>query len=165
MMLGSFKTLLMLCGYPQRFRSPLVLAQSAVPASVTGAVAETVLATITIPAGAMSANGRLRIKTLFAATLNATNADVFRVRLGGTALVSSGSVTNVVMYTIGSDINNAGATNSQVASASATGGGGSAPSTSTVDMTQTQSLTITAQLGLATDTITLRSYTVELLNP
>jgi hypothetical protein len=63
------------------------------------------------------------------------------------------------------DINNAGATNSQVASSGSTAGGGSAPLTATIDMTQAQNLTITAQLGLSTDTITLVNYTVELLNP
>src|SRR5213079_2421852 len=48
-----------------------VLAQSAVAASVTGTLTETVLATIAIPAGAMGVNGAIRVTALWSYTNSA----------------------------------------------------------------------------------------------
>ena len=49
-------------------RSFIVLGASAVAASITGTVAETSLAAVTVPAGAMGANGDMRFTALFSYT-------------------------------------------------------------------------------------------------
>ena len=47
--------------------APIILAQSAVAVSKTGDTNEATLASITIPAGAMGANGSLRLTTVWSA--------------------------------------------------------------------------------------------------
>jgi hypothetical protein len=146
--------------------APYLLAQSAVPSSVTGTTAETVLATIAIPAGAVSANGALRVTTLWSVTNNA-NTKVGNLRLSGAnfgivtlASVASGQAISMVR--------NRNSVTSQVGSAPAnmgSGTNGSGTWTGSIDMSQAQSLTLTGTLANASDSATLESYTVEILNP
>jgi hypothetical protein len=142
-----------------------VLAQSGVASSVTGTTTETVLATIPIPAGAMTGTGSLRITCR--ATSNNTDTKTLNVRIGGvlvfTQNVNNATSENAII------VNAVGATNSQHATATtrsyAYGTTGSPITTSTVDMTQAQNLTITGTLVTTTDTLTLDHYLVELINP
>lgn len=143
-------------------KSPVqVLGQSAVAVSHTGNTTETTLATITIPAGAMGANGQVEIQTIFTYTNNA-NTKTIRHRFGGTQY--AGSAATTTGYTpLHSRIANRGATNSQYGNGNsgfvaATGAG----VTSAVDTTAAVDITLTAQLGNAADTITLESYHVVL---
>lgn len=153
-------------GVGRGLQSPGVLAQSAVPASVTGTLSETTLATIVIPAGVMGANGSLRVTLQWSCT-NTANTKTAGVRLGGQsiralALTNTASRPDIVMLT------NRGATNSQVgvvASASAYSNSSATSPTYAIDMSQAQSLTITGTLTNTGETITLESYTVEVLNP
>lgn len=148
-------------------KSAGVLAQSAVPASVTGTTTETTLATINIPAGAVGPNGSLSITTLWTMTNNA-DTKTTRIRLAGQGYLAFAAASVMAQQSV-TIIRNRNAYNSQIGynSASSTGLGstGSSNTASTVDMSQAQSLTITGQLGTSTDTITLEGYTVELLNP
>jgi len=148
-----------------------VLKQSAVPASVTGTVSETTLATIAIPAGADGPNGLTRVTTKWTIPSNA-NTKTPRIRLGGV----SGTVVATVSHTTNTtaflqvDIENRGATNSQFSQPRGNRGTDTvmtvfAPVASAVDMSVAQSVVISGQLGSAGDTMTLESYTVELLNP
>lgn len=143
-------------------KSAGVLAQSAVPASVTGTVAETTLATIVVPANAMGLNGSLRI-SLFASNTNNANNKTLNVRFGGVQLASAIRTTtlNQGQYFI---ILNRGAANSQIWYQLAQGAGLSEAVVS-VDTTQTQNLTITGTLANAADTFTVETYTVEILSP
>lgn len=146
----------------------LVLAQSAVPASVTGTTSETVLATIPVPAGAMGPNGALRVSTKYSQI--GGNTRTFRVRLGDTELFGGPQNSTSPTMTLGPiQINNRGVSASQVGSmtgTNATGlGTGNSFNVSAIDMLQAQNLIITGQLANAADTITLEAYTVELLNP
>lgn len=142
-----------------------VVAQSGVLSSVTGTATETVLATIPIPAGAMAANGSLRITCR--ATSNNTDTKTLNVRLGGqlvyTTNVNNTACENAII------INATGATNSQhttgAARSFAYGPTGTPPGSSTVDMTQAQNLTITGTLATTTDTLSVDHYLVELINP
>jgi len=142
----------------------IILAQSAIAASVTGTTAETALATITIPANVMGPNGALRIDMQWTVTLNA-DTKTAQVRLGGTSFVIHGlaSVNSLQGQCV---IRNRGVTNSQVGTGSmSVATTGLPPPTGTIDTTQAQTLTITATLGTTTDTMTLEGYTVELLTP
>jgi len=144
----------------------LVLAQSAVPASVTGTTSETVFATIPIPAGAMGLSGALRVTTQWSMTNNA-NTKTGTIRLGGTTI---GFFGNSASASLQHQVNTR-ARNSMANQVSGAGGSNSfAGSTgtvvaTTVDMSAAQNLTITGTLAVSTDTLTLESYTVELLNP
>lgn len=142
----------------------VVVGQSAVPASVTGTLSETTLATIAIPAGAMGVNGSLRVTTKWSMPNNANTKTMF-VRLGGTILGINVGVTTTTAYNAVTMIQNRGAGNSQIG----TNGGGigniTGQPTATIDTTIAQNLTITGQLGVGTDTLTLEGYTVEILNP
>lgn len=147
-----------------------VLAQSAVAASVGATTDETVLATITIPAGAMGLNGCLRIETLWTVT-NSGNNKVLRWRLGGiggTAFLEATLTASVTYHDLRS-IRNRGAANSQVGwAATATAGGHaastSAASTGTIDTSAATTVVITGQKANSGETLTLEAYTVELLS-
>lgn len=170
--LGEFKRFLAICGYPQAGggttagKPSAVLAQSAVAVPHTGTTNETALATIAIPAGAMGANGSLRITSLWSYT-NSANNKTIQVKLGGTAFFTAINTTtasyndqtiirNRTIATQVSHLANAG---------SRIGTSGSAPTTGAINMAVAQNLTLTATLANTGETITLEGYTVEILNP
>ncbi|MGQ7937348.1 hypothetical protein [Paraburkholderia sp. D1E] len=142
--------------------SPYTIGESAVPTSVTGTVAETTLATIPIPAGALGLNGALRV-TVFSTNTNNANNKTLSLRLGGTLVQATVRTTtsNQGMSLIGA---NRGAANSQIWFQPAQGGQLTTLSTA-VDTSQNQNLTITATLGNAADSVVLESYLVEVLKP
>lgn len=144
--------------------TPYIIDQSGASASHTGDTSETTLATIAIPAGAMGANGRLVVDTIWQVTAS-TNAKTIRVRYNATAFgsgaISTAGVDSVVMRTI---IANANSESAQV------GGPSNFPDsfgltsanvvTSAHDTTGALNLTITAQLADSGETITLLHYSV-----
>ena len=140
---------------------------SAVAVPLTGSTSETALATIAIPAGAMGANGILRITPLWSWTNNG-NTKTLRIRLGGI----SGTIFYALATTTSASqrgqtqIANRGAQNSQISQPDTMGAyglSGTANKTGTIDTSAAQDLVITGQLGVGTDTITLESYLVEIL--
>lgn len=148
-----------------------IVGASAVQQSVTGTVSETVLATVTIPAGAMGANGRLRITAMFSNN-NSGNSKTFRVRWGasgagtsGTAFNSVANTTSLSWRTIG-EVDNRNAANSQVLSINGAGGGvgvgAGAFATTAIDTASASEIAFTAQLANTGDTANLDSYIVEL---
>jgi hypothetical protein len=170
MMFGQFLKYLGLAGYPQSYASPTVLAQSAVPSSVTGTATETVLGTVVIPANAVAINGRVRLRSYWSCTANA-DSKTLRIRIAGATGIGSGSITSTgVAYTlVDADFINRGSGNIQYIQLAYNNGASSAGGASggqlAIDLTQAQSLTLTGQLGTTTDTITLLGYSVEVLNP
>lgn len=135
------------------------LGQSAVAASNTGGTTETTLATITIPAGAMGANGRIEVRALFSVT-NSANTKTLRVRFGGTTFASS-AVTAVGSAPLLMNVANRNAANSQVGTlGTGFGTASGAAITTAIDTTAAVNITITGQLGLGTEAITLESYQV-----
>lgn len=143
---------------------PVILCQSAVIASVTGSTSETALATCPVPGGLMGPNGRLRVTAYFTASSNA-NTKTVRVRystISGTIYGSGTLTTQVSGFTIPLEIANRGATNSQVGPQpgfSATG----TLATGSADTTAATSVVITCQLASGTDTCSLESYAVVLM--
>lgn len=149
---------------------PYILARSFVLASHTGDTSETTLATITVPAGAMGANGILRITTQWSHTSSGNNKTLF-VRFSGAAGTAylNNNVTTTASTRDQRLISNRNATNSQVGTnlgAVSTGGWGSnanAVVTSAVDTTAATTIVIRCQLASSGETITLEGYLVELL--
>lgn len=144
-----------------------VLAASALAASITGSTSKTALATINVPAGAMGANGRLRVTTHFAITASA-NTKTLSFELGGSAFYSRAeSGVTVAAYRDQREIVNRNNASSQVSWRSTSiggfGGGTAATTTGAVDTASAQQLIIYGQLANAGETITLENYIVELL--
>lgn len=142
-----------------------VLAASAVGVSHTGDTSEQVLATITMPGGAMGPNGALRITSIFGHTGSA-NSKTLRFRLGGvsgaevmtlTATTTSGVMTQRLVQNRNSQALQVGGP----ALASNAFGLAGAPMTAAVDMSTDQTIVISGQLANASETITLESYLVE----
>jgi len=137
--------------------------------SVTGTLVETTLATISVPANAMGANGALRITAQWSKTGTAGTGEP-RIKFGGTTFVDGGAAgATVISGRTQVQIHNRNATNSQVAMAANQAnfsfGNLTATVTSAIDTTSSQDVTFTCQLGNTGDTCTLESYSIELLEP
>lgn len=145
------------------------IGQSGAPSSVTGTTNETVLATVTIPAGAMGPNGVIRVTTISTNTALTGTNKTLRYRLGGisgTLFCSSGNTTNTAS-SLQRMIWNRNSESSQVGFISTSTGsyvtGTGALGTATVNTAVEQNFVITGLLADATETITLESYLVEIL--
>lgn len=146
-----------------------VLAASSAAVSCAADTAENTLATITIPPGAMGIDGILRITAQWTFT-GSTNSKTWRVRFSTLAAQDNGttsaSVTSLRSMT---EIRNVNAANAQKSSSYSLTIAGSAPSTApgtaAIDTTAAVTMTITGQKGSAGETLTLDSYTVELIRP
>ena len=152
-----------------------IIGQSGASVSKTGDTNENGCATITIPANMLTANGRLEVWTLWTYT-NSINNKTLRVRFGatagsayttGTQYLSVANTTTVTAQYI-TTIQNANATNSQVAmsnSGGVAGTSGAALTTSSVDTTASSTVYVSAQLASSGETITLSAYQVKLVIP
>lgn len=138
---------------------------SAVASSVTGTTTETALATITIPANTLGANGQLRLYWVGSHT-NSANTKTWRVRFNGitgTAIMTSSLTTTATVVDL-RIIANRNATNSQVywpGSSALINAGTSTVGTMAVDTTSAVDLVITAQLTNTGETMTLQNYCLE----
>lgn len=146
-----------------------ILGASGVASStLTGTTAETTLATITVPANAMGANGFVRITSSFVAT-GAAGTRTLRCKFGGTTFQATANGTTILGVANICTIANRNSTTSQVGGQgeSGTGVGGAtlSPVTAAIDTTSAQNITITGQLGDAGDSMTLNTYLVELIVP
>lgn len=144
---------------------PIIVASSGVAVASPLDTNENTLATITIPANAMTANGRLRIRAMFTTDGSAGNK-TYRVRFGGTQFFSSVRTTQTT-NDISGEIMNLNATNAQrssswieVTSAALTFG---VSATGAVDTTVARDVTITMQKATGTDVVTLVWHYVELI--
>jgi len=146
-----------------------ILGASGAPATVNTGTAETQLASVAVPAGAMGLNGSLRITTFWTYT-NSANNKTMRVRLGGAGGTVYGNVvqttsTNVQLTTT---ISNKGAANSQKAFSPSTATATTVPITGTaitsaIDTSAATTVYISGQTATGGETITLESYIVELI--
>lgn len=146
-------------------KSWTIVGQSSVPVSGAADTNENTLATVVIPAGAMGPNGRVRIKTLWSFT-NSGNNKILRAKFGGTVYMQTIMTTNVTLIDV-RELGNRNNAASQVGSPNGTTGGlgatSGAVSTSSIDTAAAVDVTLTAQKASAGETITLESYTVELM--
>jgi hypothetical protein len=156
---------------PAPFTGFALLSKSGTASSHTGDTNETALATITIPANTLAANGQIKINAFWTVTNNADSKNI-RIRLGGSGVsgtqifvLAATTVANVWSSSFILDLN---ATNSQAIFSEASRGTDglvtTQETTSAVDMTASQILVISGQLATGTDTITLNGYSVEVAN-
>lgn len=145
-----------------------VIAASAVASTtLTGTAAETTLTTVTVPGNSMGANGVLIITTQWKFTGTANTKQV-KTKFGGTIY---GDVTNasaILSHRHQVQIANRNSTSSQVGNTSSQtnfAGNGTTVVTSAIDTTADQNIVFTGQLVNTADSITLESYTIELLLP
>lgn len=146
--------------------SPLVLAQSAVAVSHTGNTSETTLASVTIPSGAIGPNGRVRVNTTWTRNTGGAGNTTARVYFGATAYTDVPVSTTNQTFRFQTEIANRNSASSQVgASANYLGFGQTtaAKVTSSIDTTAAVTLSIKGLLANPGDTITLESYSVEVL--
>lgn len=148
---------------------PQILSQSAQQVAVPNTTNETTVATITIPANTMGANGFIRIGPIVWTenSAGASNKTV-RVKLGGTTVATFTHATNTagvntVYISPEFNIANTGLVNAQSTALpfSLTTGiylASSATIATAVDTSIAASLTITMQKGTAADTLRLESY-------
>lgn len=145
-----------------------VLCKSAVAVSAPADTSEDTLATCAVPAGAMGANGTLRITAVFSYTNNA-NVKTLRVRYSGasgTQFLNTGrstQVTSTVTITLANRASTASQTGSAVEITGTAGTTANQVNTATVDTTGATSIIPTCQKATGTDACTLESFLVELM--
>jgi hypothetical protein len=154
-------------GYANSIVGPVVIASTAVGTTLTGSTTETVLGTVTIPAGAMGANGWIRVTTLWNYTSSA-NTKTLRIRFGGLTGTVYQNLTPTTTLSAMTQrlIMNRNSLSSQIgpaiASQNSFGQQAATLPTSTLNTGVAQDLVITGQLASAAETITLEGYIVEL---
>lgn len=147
---------------------PYVIAQNNVPASVPAGTTEEVLATITIPGGAMGPNGWIALTTVWEAP-STVNNKLLRVRVGGISgsaflglaiAGASNAYINRVTYIRNQNSESSQQANYTFAAATSFAGSTLAPPTASVDTTADWDIVITGQRTVAGEVITLSSYQV-----
>ena len=142
--------------------------------AVTGTVAETVLATVPVPAGCMGLNGILRVTSLWGVTSSANNKTLqWRLGVSGNGIAGSiwGSTvqTTVAAMRMQHQVQNRNSASAQVLlSGIGTGGWGTTAgsvATDTRDTSVALDLVFTGTLANTGETITLHQYLVELITP
>lgn len=145
---------------------PYILARSAIAVSCPADTTEDILANIAVPAGAMGANGILRVTTNWTFTNNG-NPKTLRVRFSGTSGTGflSFNAASLAAQRIVQEISNRGSTNAQYGQAVGSGTANilNTGVTAAVDTTLAASIVISGQKGTLGDALTLESYLVELL--
>ncbi len=138
-------------------------------ATVTGTLADTALATITIPGGSMGPNGRIEIDAYWTFT-NSGNNKSLRIwwnGIGGT-LIGGINLTATSSYREGRFIQNTGSASSQIAMNDAFGNGGfgaatAAAVTASVNTASPVDLVLSGTLASAGESIILAAYAVKLV--
>lgn len=148
-----------------------VIAQSGVAFSLTGTVAETIAATISLAAGLLGPNGQVDVETLWDIT-NSGNTKTTRFYLGAAGAGLGGSALGSAAYTTSPatvERKRIANLNSQVAQITAAGVGfGVAASANIVTAINTAAaceIVLSAQLASAGDTMALRYYKATLTRP
>ena len=144
--------------------NPIKIFSLSAPWVLSGSTSAVTLATITIPAGLMGANGKLKIYPLWGTTNNA-NTKTLRVVLGGstcTTMVSQ-SVPNNSGLVIIRNINNEAAQKCSSGLVAGIGSSTGSIAVIAIDTTAATTITITGQLAVGTDTLTLEDLFVEVV--
>ena len=144
--------------------NPIKIFSLSAPVSLTVTTLAVNLATITIPAGLLGANGKLKIYPLWSTTNNANVKTLRAIFSGSTCTtMTSQSVPNNSGLVI---IRNTNSESAQKTSSGLVAGIGSSfgsIASTTVDTTAATTITITGQLAVGTDTLTLEDLFVEVV--
>ena len=144
--------------------NPIKIFSLSAPVVLKDTTSVVTLATITIPAGLMGANGKLKIYPLWSNTNNA-NAKTLRVVLNGGTPVYTATLQNNVHNSGLLILRNFNSETAQRMSSGMAAGLGSTTGSiaaTTVDTTVPVTVTVTGQLAVGTDTLTLEDLFVEL---
>lgn len=140
------------------------IARSGASVSVPADTTEDILATITLPANALGANGFIRFRALFGLT-NDANAKTFRLRIGGIGgtVISTFNFANQDAVLVQGELHAVNATNSQLTNSTAqlTSGTFATPSynaVSAIDTTAATTFVITGQKASAGNTMRMDGY-------
>jgi lysophospholipase L1-like esterase len=145
-------------------------------AALTGlAATETNLAAVKIPAGTLGANGSIRVVVFYSCTNNANNKQI-TVRYNALSGVQASNALGITTVTTVANgqimyiIHAAGVVNSQQtyvvqAGTAPFGSGAAAPAVFGLDTTVDTYVNINGTIANGADTLTLLSYTVEVLHP
>lgn len=145
--------------------SRFTLAQSNTAVALTGSTSLTTLATITVPGGLMGANGRLIVTSLWSYS-GTGGSKTPRVSFGASSMASVGIASGSGTLRQQTEIINRNAVNSQIAMGNVVGGFGSTTNallTAAVNTGSAANLLLQGTLGNAGDTLTLESYTIEVV--
>jgi len=144
--------------------NPIKIFSLSVPFSVTTSTSVVTLATITIPAGLLGANGKLKIYPLWSTTNNA-NFKTLRATFGGSvcSTMVSQSVPNNSGLLIIRNINSESVQKCSSGLVAGIGSSSGSISSPTVDTSAATNITITGQLAVGTDTMTLEDLFVEVV--
>ena len=138
---------------------------NAAGSSLTGTVAETQSAAVTIPANTLGATGCLRVTGIMTGTGTAGTKSV-RVKFGGTTCYAVANASTVLSHSFSFVIfNKTTATQVALAVGAAVGYGASNTTsvTGSIDTTADVTLQFTSQLGNSGDTMVLDRYLVEVI--
>ncbi len=143
--------------------NPIKIFSLSAPVVLKDTTLATTLATITIPAGLMGANGKLKIYTLWATTNNANVKTLRAVFSGSTCTtMTSQSVSNNSGLVIIRNINSESVQKCSSGLVAGIGASSGSIASPTVDTSAATTITITGQLAVGTDTLTLEDLFVEL---
>lgn len=133
--------------------------QSVTDVPHTGTTSTTQILALAIPSRALGPNGHYRVRAWFTCTNNANNKTA-AIRLGGSEIYATQTVTTVDGFVLEAEVINLADWSSQKGRGTGREGG----VTSAFDTRTTEvSVAFRGTLGNAADTITLKSYTVEML--
>jgi hypothetical protein len=152
-------------GVAQNIAGSYTIASGGAKVSLTGSTTLTTLATVTIPANALLANGRIEI-FIDGSASGSGGTRTFSVALGGSSLAWAGLSSSSTVLNGFMSIANRNATNAQRWTAFGSTGNNNfsnVSTTSALDTTGALTLLIQGQLGSSADTMNLESYRVMLL--
>ena len=143
--------------------NPIKIFSLSVPV-LTASTSVVTLATITIPAGLMGANGKLKIYPLWSTTNNA-NVKTLRLNIGGLlcSTMVSQSVSNNSGLLIIRNINSESVQKCSSGLVAGIGSSFGSIASLTVDTSAATTITITGQLAVGTDTLTLEDLFIEVV--
>ena len=143
--------------------NPIKIFSLSAPVVLKDTTSVVTLATITIPAGLMGANGKLKFYPLWATTNNA-NVKTLRATLGGSTCTTmiSQSVPNNSGLVIIRNINSESVQKCSSGLVAGIGSSSGSIASPTVDTSAATNITISGQLAVGTDTLTLEDLFVEL---
>ncbi len=146
--------------------NPIKIFSLSAPFSLTGTTSAVTLATatITIPAGLLGANGKLKIYPLWATTNNA-NTKTLRATFGGSicTTMTSQSVPNNSGLLIIRNINSESVQKCSSGLVAGIGSSTGSIASPTVDTSAATTITFTGQLAHSNDTLTLEDLFVEVV--
>lgn len=144
--------------------NPIKVFSLSAPVSLTGSTSVVTLATITIPAGLLGANGKLKIYPLWSTTNN-SNVKTLRANIGGLlcTTMTSQSVPNNSGLVIIRNINSEAVQKCSSGLVAGIGSSLGSIASPTVDTSAATTITITGQLAVGTDTLTLEDLFVEVV--